>query len=120
MNRLGEQLPEQRLDIRAMERRWHKRYKVNVAASIAFNGCPLPQPCRIRNYSMGGLFVVTQAPLRRHQFVTIWIPQLDGGMKLVRGMVIHLTNGGAGIEAEERFWARGCDFRCEAKRPKPS
>ena len=44
MNRLGEQLPEQRLDIRAMERRWHKRYKVNVAASIAFNAELLTYP----------------------------------------------------------------------------
>ena len=120
MNRLGEQLPDQRLDIRAMERRWHKRHKVYVAASISFNGSSIPQPCRIRNYSMGGLFVETQALLHRHQFVTIWIPQLDGGMKLVRGMVIHLTDGGAGIEAEERFWARGCHFRCDAKRPRPS
>ena len=120
MSRLGEQLPEQRLEIRAMERRWHKRHKVNVAAGISFNSSPIPQPCRIRNYSMGGLFVETQAPLYRHQFVMLWIPELDGGVKLVRGMVIHLTGDGAGIEAEEHFWARGCDFQCKAKRPKPS
>jgi len=119
MNRLGEQLFDHVLDIRAMERRWHRRYEVDVPAGISFNGSPIPQPCRIRNYSMGGLFVETQAPLYRHQFVSIWVPQLEGGVKRVRGMVIHLTDGGAGIEAEERFWARGCDFRREVKRPRP-
>jgi len=120
MNGLGERLSDHALDIGVMERRWHQRYDVDVIAGISFNGAPIPQPIRIRNYSMGGLFIQTRASLHRHQFVSISIPQLDGGVKLVRGMVIYLTDDGAGIEAEQRFWARDCDFRHEAKRPRPS
>jgi len=120
MNGLREQLSDHLLNIGVMERRWHRRYEVDVAAEISFNGSSMPQPCRILNYSMGGLFVETAAPLHRHQFVSIWIPQSDGGVKIVRGMVIHLTDNGAGIEAEQRFWARDCDFCQEVNRPRLS
>ena len=117
MNMLGLERIEKGHDIRMMERRWHQRIEVDVPAVLILNGCPTHQPCRILDYSMGRLFIETWVIKCRHQFVMIHIRRWDGSIKAVRGMAIHLTEDGAGLEAEERFWARDCNLGQSSPRP---
>jgi hypothetical protein len=89
-----------------MERRWHHRAEIDIPATLAVNGEHRPAPCRIRNLSAGGLFIETALTLTRNQFIRVHIHQ-DGVWPLViDGMVIHVADGGVGVEAETRFWSQ--------------
>jgi hypothetical protein len=93
-----------------MERRWHHRTKIDVPATLAINGKHRPGPCRIRNFSAGGLFLETAVTLERNQFVEVLIHPHGVSPRVIDGMVIHVGDGGAGIEAETRFWSQALNW----------
>jgi hypothetical protein len=86
-----------------MERRWYHRSETDLTAKLFVSGDPRPIPCRIKNFGAGGLFVETSFPLAPHQFVQVHIDRDGASPHVTRGMVVHCTSGGAGIDAEIRF-----------------
>ena len=93
-----------------MERRWHHRCEIDIPATLAVNGKHFRTHCRIRNFSAGGLFLETVAPLERHQFVRVHIHPHSVSPRIIDGMVIHVADGGVGIEAETRFWSQALNW----------
>jgi hypothetical protein len=92
-----------------MERRWHHRSETDIPATLLLGSEPGPVPCRIKNVSSSGLFVETAAHLVRNQFVQIRIQPQGAAARFIDGMVVHLKDGGVGIETENRSWSHALD-----------
>ncbi|RKT45410.1 PilZ domain-containing protein [Thiocapsa rosea] len=96
-----------------MERRWHHRTEIDIPATLAVNGKHLPAPCRIRNFSAGGLFLETAQTtqtLARHQFVQVHIHPHGVSPRIIEGMIIRVDDAGVGIEADTRFWSQALNW----------
>ncbi|MFB1487842.1 MULTISPECIES: PilZ domain-containing protein [unclassified Thiocapsa] len=93
-----------------MERRWHHRTESDIPATLAMSGKHGPAPCRIRNFSAGGLFIETAETLARNQFIQVHIHPHGVSPQIIDGMVVHVEEGGVGIEAGTRFWSQALNW----------
>lgn len=89
-----------------MERRWHARSEIDVFATLYVKSRPKMMPCRIRNFSVNGLFVETPHPVKPDQFVEVRVNPQDMPEQVIKGMVVHRRDSGVGIETESQSWVQ--------------
>ncbi len=94
-----------------MEHRWYPRYTIDLPAKLIKRGESESFPCRIKDYGMGGLYVVSKVPLRRHQLIEVHPEWPHDSRWVVYGQVIHVQEDGVGIEAAEPYWPNPTGLR---------
>ena len=56
---------------KAMAHRWYPRYALDLPAKLVITVESRPVPCRLKDYSLGGFYLVSTVSLRRHQLIAV-------------------------------------------------
>jgi len=95
----------------ADNRRSSTRFDVDLEARVQVAHAPAPEPCRVKNISMGGLLVsITRLPMG--QRLTVWfrVPTLEAEIEAA-GVVRWSTDDAVGMQFDglraKETWALG-------------
>lgn len=98
------------LGTKPMEHRWYPRHDIDLPAKLVTTVGSRPVPCRIQDYSMGGFYLASNIPLRRHQLIAVHPQRVHDSPWVIYGLVIHVQEDGAGIEAADPYWPKQVPF----------